>query len=175
MCKTPRIDELRHAVRDYGRTAVETETKLRRLGGAIIGALRTYLHPEKTLVFGAPPHGDWEPETDYRDAAFSTFYNGPIRLGPVEMGVSVRIDNLGDDGAVWLRLLMTLRKVGDTLRVGIDDLGTVCLPLAFEDKLEPVCDMVFNVVRKLFTEDVEHDRRGDYGGGAIGFLTPKAG
>lgn len=167
-----RIDRIREAVRDYGRTSVATDQLLRRLGEAILFALQSYLHREKVLVHGVPPQGAWEPDTDYRDGAFSTFHRRVLTLDPVEMGLAVRVDNLDDDGALWIRVVLTMAKVGDRLSVSIGEDKPVELPIAFEDNLAPICDMIFERLLKLYTLDVEHNRSGYYGtSGPIGFVT----
>lgn len=169
-----RIDRLREAVRDYGQLSVETDQMLRRLGGTVQLVLRPYLHREKMLVHGVPPQGPWEPETDYRDAAFSTYSRATLTLDPLEMGLAVRVDNLGDDGALWIRIVLTMAKAGDRLLVSIGDDKPIELPIAFESKLTPVCDMIFERLLKLYTQDVQHNRSGYYGTtGPIGFVTSR--
>jgi hypothetical protein len=169
------IDELRAAVRDYGRAAAETDALLRRFGTDIRNALATYLNPEENLVFGVPPHGDWEEDQDYRDAAFSTYYRSFVTLDPVELGLAIRIDNLDDDGAGWVRVVLTLWKAGDKIHVRIGDHAAVAVPLAYQGELTAVCEMIFRAVLRHYKEAIAHDRAGIYGANTpIGFRLHRA-
>jgi hypothetical protein len=166
-----RIDQLREAVQDYGLTTIETNKLLTQFGRDVIKALSHYLHREKQLVHGVPPHDDdWKTDTDYRDAAFSSHGQPYLTLDPVDLGVAVRIDNLDDKGALWVRIVLTMQRVGDEIHLLIDDLADLRVPVKYHPKLEEVCELIFDTILKIYTRDVEHVKQGFYSPkSAIGF------
>ena len=90
------------------------------------------------------------------------------------MGVAVTIENLNDDGKLWVRVVVGLRKIGDMIEVSVGDHATVKLPVEYQGHIETACKMVLDDLLKVFTEDVEHNREGYYGLDAtIGFITSK--
>lgn len=169
-----RIDELRLAADDYGKVATSTCRLLMTFGHDFIAAFGKYLHRDKQLVWGVPPTGEWKPDNDYRDAAFSTYERSEYTLDPVMMGVAVTIENLNDDGKLWVRVVVGLRKIGDMIEVSVGDHATVKLPVEYQGHIENACEMVFDRLLKVFTEDVAHNREGYYGLDAtIGFFASK--
>jgi hypothetical protein len=98
-----RLQELQSAMDKYGKESVESYRQVHAVGDAIVKGFAEYLG-EGSEVIGVPPFGEWKPhQGDYHDAKFSTYYEGIIRIAPVEMGLAIRIPHSGDGGELWLR------------------------------------------------------------------------
>jgi hypothetical protein len=71
---------------------------------------------------GVPPAGDWMSDgRDYRDAKFSTYWEGALKVGTISMGLAVRIPHTKDDGAFYLRVVLDFLVEGHTFSVQIGD------------------------------------------------------
>ena len=169
-----RITKPQKAASLYGRATIETYQLLTAFGRGLLAALCQYLHREKRVVFGVPPHGDWEQGTDYRDAAFSTFGSGLLMLDPIDLGIAIRIENMNDDGDFWMRLAITLQRIGDKIHISIGDRLEKTIPANYQTSLADVCEDIFALAKKQLTEAVELGQSGHYGQvNPIGFIWKK--
>lgn len=171
-----RIDAIRELARDYGQASLERCRHIRAFGNAMADTLNLYLGGEQDklpLVFLVPPFGDWKSDTDYRDRAFSDF-GGLLDLVPVSMGIAVRIDNLADDGALWVRLVVGINRAGDRLEVDVPGGGVERVPLTDWSRanMTAICEALTQSLERLFRDEFEVDRHGLYGSGRIGFQGP---
>ena len=169
-----RIDGLREAVRAYGETAIKTHELLKPVGLAIFAHLNRHLHRDKTLVRAVPPEGPFDPEGFYNDQAFSS-YEGGFTLAPLAIGLAVRVDNLADDGALWIRLPLTLMRRGDRVRLAVGNQQITDVPIdGYEQHLDQACIEIQEYMLSLFTDDVALDTGGLYGrDAAIGFCATR--
>lgn len=165
-----RIDELRHLVRDYGRTAVDYNRKVFDLGRDLANALNRYLGAEETaapLVLPVPPSGDWEVEQDYGVQSFDV--GQLLLLRPISMGLAVRIDNLEDAGTLWVRVAVTFQRHGQVIAIESPAGSVVRIPSDGPWDLTDACQAIFGDLEALYRADLELDRDGLYAGGRIGF------
>lgn len=173
-----RIDKIRAAAQAYGESSVRQQQLIAAFGKDLLAELAPYLHRGKHLVHGVTPKGDWIPGQDYVDAAFSYYDAGLLTLEPIDFGIAIRVDNVDDDGACWVRVVLTLSKVGDKILASIGENAKTTIPVHYSAAdLRGVCEMIFVTVLKLFTTDVENARGGPYASsGAIGFIrtSPRA-
>jgi len=109
-------------------------------------------------VLGVPPTGDWEERIDYDSAKFSTFGRGVLIVGPIMMGLAVRIPHTKDDGGLWMRVVLEFQIEGSTFSVRIGDGKTVGgLPIDCTDSdLRPVYDDIFSYVKDFFVHPVSY-------------------
>lgn len=168
-----RINDVRHAAATYGRRSVENMEICRKLGRKIIGAFDRYLTIEGDVAFGVPPSGAWDPEAgDYRDATFSFYGDGLLRLSDIQFGIAVRIDNLRDEGVCWRRIVVNLRKEGDKIGVFPDTQSDgVWIPVAYDaGNISEVCEALYRVLLNSFREDTQIFVEGNGRFGTIGFI-----
>jgi hypothetical protein len=120
---------------------------------------------------GVPPAGDWMSDgRDYRDAKFSTYWEGALKVGTISMGLAVRIPHTKDDGAFCLRVVLDFLVEGHTFSVQIGDgkiIGGLPIDGAPSDLL-PVYDEVFAYVKDIFVHPVNYFEA--QRAGKIGFL-----
>jgi hypothetical protein len=167
-----RINEIKQAASDYGRRSIENMEVCRTLGRAIIKAFDKYLTLEGDVAIGVPLRGDWDPKTgDYRDATFSFHGRKILRIENVQFGIGVRIDNLRDDGALWLRIVVNLRKYGEKIGVFVEDKSEgFWIPVDYKDShLQEICDGLYRVLLQSFREDTQIFVEGSGRYGTIGF------
>lgn len=129
-----RVDDLRIAVNAYGAASVEAMTILMGFGRKLLPALSRYLHRGKHLVYGVPPSGDWRGGDEYADAAYSYYHSGIITLDPVSMGIGVEIPGTGPDDALYVRIVLSLRVLGDAIKLNIGDRDDLTIPVRYTDK-----------------------------------------
>jgi hypothetical protein len=171
--ETDRIDEIRRAVKEYGRRSAENMEICRRLGRAIIVAFDRYLTLKGSLVFGVPPFGDWSPEKgDYRDATFSFHGSRTLRIEDVQFGMALRVDNLDDSGCLWLRIVVNLRKQGEKIGVFVnEDSDGIWIPTNYSDRdLSEICEALYQLALRAFREDARMFVEGSGQFGTIGFM-----
>lgn len=168
------IEKLRDAAAEYGRRSIENYKICNELGQKIIKAFDLFLDPEGGIVIGVPPEGEWDPEKgDYHDAAFSTFGSPVLRLGDIQLGIAVRVDNKGDNGSTWLRIITTLRKEAGHILVfvGGNEVSGVKIYVNYsEQDLKRICENLFTAALSSFQEDINVFVDGRTGNTTIGFL-----
>jgi len=166
---TSKISELQEAMNRYGETSIRNYQTIHPIGERLIEGFGGYLGVPD-CVLGVPPSGDWECDTDYRSAKFSTHRAGLLSVGPISMGLAVRIPHTKDAGAFWMRVILEFLIEGRTFSVRIGDGKTVgALPIDCADSdLQLVHDEIFSYVKDFFVHPVsyfEAERTGK-----IGFL-----
>lgn len=168
------IEVIRNAMSEYGARSVENMNLCRKLGREIIAAFDKYLSSEGNVVIGVPPAGDWQPDKgDYRDATFSFYDGGTLRVDDTQLGLGVRIRHIKDDGSLWLRVVVNLRKQGDRIGVFPDDGAGIWIPVDYrEDDLTAICARLYENVLGIFTGDVNIFVHGSEKLPTIGFNRP---
>lgn len=171
------VDRIRNAMAAYGRLSVDTHRTLTDFGRRLLATVRMFLHRDKTLAQGVPPSGNWKPDTDYRDAMFSSHHESLLSLDPLDMGLALRIDNHNDDGACWIRLRLTLQKIGNGIVVSLGEGRLAEVPVEFSDEhLRGISAKLVDECVALFSDHVDHVTRGYYDGrGPIGFIWQSGG
>jgi hypothetical protein len=88
------------------------------------------------------------------------------------MGLALKIENRDDDGACWIRLQLTFQKIGKGIVVSLGEKQLAEVPVDFSNEhLRAVASKLVDECVALFSDDVDHVKRGYYGGrGPIGFL-----
>jgi hypothetical protein len=165
-----KMSELQDAMALYGETSVRVRDIIHAVGNNVIEGLPGYLGASRNCVFGVPPAGDWEAGTDYRGANFSTYRAGMLTVGPISMGLSIKIPHTKDDGSLWMRVVLEFLIEGDFLSVTIGDSSPLKgLPLrgAITD-LEPIYGGIFAYVKGYFADPVAYFKAERTG--KIGFL-----
>ena len=168
-----RIDEVRQAAANYGQRSVANVEVCRKCGRDIITAFNKYLTIEGDIAVGVPPHGEWNPiGGDYHDATFSFYGQGLLRLGDVQFGIGVRVDNLKDEGAFWRRIVVNLRREGEKIGVFVDDKNAgIWIPTEYQEgHVTEICDALYRVLLHSFREDAKIFAEGSARYGTIGFL-----
>jgi hypothetical protein len=170
MATPSKMSELQDALNRYGEASVQNYKIVHPLGEMIIDGLGAYLGGAGS-VSGVPPAGDWMSDgRDYRDAKFSTYWEGALKVGTISMGLAVRIPHTKDDGAFCMRVVLDFLVEGHTFSVHIGDGKIVSgLPIdgAPSDFL-PVYDGVFAYVKDIFAHPVNYFEA--QRAGKIGFL-----
>jgi hypothetical protein len=102
----PKMSELQDAMNRYGETSIRNYKIVHPIGEKIIDGFSAYLG-ESACVFGVPPDGDWQDDgRDYRDAKFSTYWEGTLKVDLISMGLCVRIPHTNDNGKMSLRVVL---------------------------------------------------------------------
>jgi hypothetical protein len=166
---TSKMSELQEAMNRYGASSVRNYQTVHPIGEKLIEGFGTYLGVAG-CVLGVPPTGNWKGDTDYRSAKFSTYNAGRLSVGPISMGLAVRIPHTKDAGPFWMRVVLEFLIEGSAFSVRIGDGKTVpSLPIDCTDSdLHPVYDEIFSYVKDVFVHPVsyfEAERTGK-----IGFL-----
>ena len=144
------IDRLRHAVADFGALSTESDSFLREVGKKILSNLNMHLHRERNLVRGVPPRGQWKPDVAYRDSIFSSHHEALLTLKPLEMGVAIKIENLSDAGALWVRLTVSLEQVGGSIQLSIGEKKLPSLVTIDDSSLTDISRSIVNFIEALF-------------------------
>ncbi|MGO1081320.1 hypothetical protein [Inquilinus sp. CA228] len=150
-----RLYELSLSINEYGKTSIAIKKIIHQIGDSIISALPGFLGDE-AKVFGVPPHdSDWTPD-DYRGAKFSTYRQGLLRVGPIQMGVAVAIPHLKNDGELWVRVVLDLQMEGSDISVQIGD-GPIISGISQnydQDTIEIICQAIFDYLKSMFKDPV---------------------
>jgi hypothetical protein len=165
-----KMTELQDALNRYGEASVQNYKLIHPIGEKVLDGLGTFLG-EPGCVFGVPPIGEWRNDgTDYHDAKFSTYWEGPLKVGNIAMGIALRIPHTKDDGAFWLRVILDFLVEGRTFSVRVGDGKTIVgLPLSGgEAELRPLYDEIFAYVKDIFVHPVGYFEAEKIG--KIGFL-----
>ena len=165
-----KMTELQNALNRYGEASVENYKIIHPIGEKVLDGLGGYLGVHG-CVFGVPPTGDWRNDgTDYHDAKFSTYWEGPLIVGNISMGVAIRIPHTKDSGAFWVRVVLDFLVEGRTFSVRVGDGKTIeGLPLdGGEAELHPLYDEIFAYVKDIFIHPVSYFEAQKIG--KIGFL-----
>jgi hypothetical protein len=99
---------------------------VRALGEKLLESFEDYIG-EPDCVRGVPPTGEWTPDgRDYRFAEFSFDHpRGPLSVGPISMGLALRIPHTKDNGALWMRLVIEFVIEDNTWSVSVGDGTTI--------------------------------------------------
>jgi hypothetical protein len=158
MANGSKMSELQDAMNRYGETSIQNYKIVHPIGEKVIEGFGAYLG-EADCVFGVPPKGDWQDDgRDYRDAKFSTYWEGTLNLDMISMGLCVRIPHTNDNGKMSLRVVLGFLVRGNELSVKIDD-GSIIegLPLINEQSnLQPLYDEIFAYTKSIFTNPVNY-------------------
>ena len=168
-----RIEQLTAAMSEYGERSIQNMNLCRTLGRAIIDSFDKYLSVKGGLVLGVPAKGDWSGEKgDYRDGAFSFHGGGLLHVNDIQFGMSVRIPNSKDDGSLWMRVIVNLRKQGETFGVFLNDDGPgIWIPVNYsEQDLQQISEKLFDDVLANFRDGVVNFDEGSGQFGTVGFL-----
>jgi uncharacterized protein (DUF58 family) len=94
-----------------------------------------------------------------------------LRLGDIQFGIAVRIDNLKDEGACWRRIVVNLRKEGKKIGVFLGNQSDeVWIPLVYrEGHLNEVCEALYRILIDSFRENTQLFVEGNERFGTIGF------
>jgi len=147
-------------------------TRVHVLGNEIVRGFQRFLE-DGACVLGVPPDDDWNPDRgDYRDAKFSDF-GSLVLIESIRMGIAIRIPHTRDDGAFWLRIVLTLepKDGGVSVWIGdereVRDLGASNSPTL----LEPVYQHILDCAKEWFDEPLR--TAGLTGRRSIGFISAK--
>jgi len=163
-----RLHALAEAITRFGETSGLARRRVKQLGDELTEAFRAYLG-EEARVYAVPPMGKWDPAT-YFDQAFS--YHGRHLLGvePIKMGLAVCIPHIKDDGAMWVRIVLTFElhrnevvvTVGDHLAVGrVQETYDAAM-------LTALCSGIYDFLLSIFADPVQSAVELQHG--RIGFL-----
>jgi hypothetical protein len=149
--------ELQEAMNRYSATSVRNYQTIHPIGEKLIKGFGAYLGVPD-YVLGVPPTGDWECDSDYHSAKLSTYRPGRISVGPMSMGLAVRIPHTKDEGVFWMRVVLEFLIEGRTFSVRIGDGKTVGgLPVDCTDSdLHPVYDQIFSYLKDFFVHPVSY-------------------
>jgi hypothetical protein len=152
-----RIDALRQAAWKYGAVTTENDAFVKRLAHVLREGFAEYLGVDLSCVSLVPAAGDYDPRLDYRDAAFSTYLSGLQLLEPIQFGLSVMVQNLGDSGANWLAISIEVMKRADRAEVFVGQSPKISIPAAYEGCLEPVFERLYNGMADFYAgaEDLQ--------------------
>ncbi len=153
-----RMQQLQEAVRRYGQSSIDNNRLVRSCGEALIYHFRSYLGSEPDAVLGVPPRGSWDPESvDYGDEKFSFFGAAMLQITPVEMGLSVRIPNLHDEGELWVRVVVTIEVSDGQFVVAVGDGPSVRIALdPSTADLDRVSERIFEWLLAIFENPVRY-------------------
>jgi hypothetical protein len=152
------MSELQEVMKRYGETSVRNYQIIHPIGEKLIEGFDSYLGVPG-CVLGVPPTGAWEESnTDYCDAKFSTYGSGLLSVGPISMGLAVRIPHTNDAGAFWMRVVLEFLIEGSTFSVRIGDGKTVGgLPIdCTESDLHLVYGEIYSYVKDFFVHPVSY-------------------
>lgn len=168
MTATP-FDELKAAIRDYGQAAFQNLLKCRALADAIVAEFPAFEGCPANHVAAVPAEGPFDPRTPYGDKAYSFSRREVIALEPVVFGLSLIVGNVEDQGALWLRTVLSLEIAGEAFDVYVADRKVIRVPLDFEGRLTPVFEAVHAEFLETFRLEVNEFEDKTFTAG-IGFL-----
>lgn len=158
MALSDRMKVLQDAMSLYSDMTVKNFQTIHALGDAVVQHLPIYLG-EGSQVWGVPPTGEYRTNAgDYRDAKFSTYYNGTLTLAPIQMGVAVGIPHTNDDGKFWPRIVLEFEMIGDaiTVRIGDSPRAVRGIPLESDEQdLEQICEEIHEYIRSVLENPVK--------------------
>lgn len=160
--------ELQKLIKKYGEETIALVKGSKHLGDKILSELPDYLECDRTKVNGVPPNGEFQPNVDYRDACRSTHSERISYLEPVEMGICVKIDNLGDHGSTWVRTVLSIWIQDQKFVVHVGEQEKrVTIPSDLTSGFTDLFEAIHEDVKQAFSlelDDVTRPRR-------IGFIT----
>ncbi|WP_101067232.1 hypothetical protein [Roseovarius salinarum] len=164
---TRKYEELQSLTRDYGEKTRRFLKDVKASGSKIVGAYAAYLGGPNTAVGAVPPHGEFEPQELYRDAAFDFYGRSVIYLEPICMGVCTKIGNQSDDGEAFVRTVIEFHPLdaGLLIHVGVQS-KQFHISNVLETVMDGICEAIFQDVHQAFS--IELDRA--QGRSRIGFL-----
>lgn len=164
-----KFEELKTAIRDYGKAAFQNLLKCRALGDAIIEGFHAFEGCPENNVVAVPSEGAFDPRKDYGDEAYSYSGREVIILEPVRFGLCLIVGNAEDAGALWLRTVVSSEIIGENFDVFVASQPVIRVPIDFEGKLDPVFEAIHREFLETFTLEVNEflDARFKTG---IGFL-----
>jgi len=168
MTKT-KYEELQDAIHKYGAAAFENLLRCKGLSEAITQNLHTYLGCDADRVSLVPAQGDFDPQKDYGDEAYSFSQRPVIVLEPVHFGLSLIVKNAEDEGAMWLRTHVSIEVTGDSFDVFVASEPIIRVPLDYKDHLDPVFESIYREFIKTFEMEVMEFNDARFKNG-IGFL-----
>lgn len=162
-----RLDQLRSLVRENGQAAMQLNQVAVDIGQRLACGLNAYLGAPGKVVRQVPPVGRWEPEKDYGADAFDAI----TTLRPVRMGLAVRLDNLEDAGAAWIRVVIIFRRI-DAEGISVEAPRGRLIRLSVKDEgggLEEVFEAIVEDLTGMLRAEMEPGHDGLYADGRIGF------
>ncbi|NWG91403.1 MAG: hypothetical protein HXY21_02690 [Parvularculaceae bacterium] len=164
-----KYEELKAAIRAYGEAAFQNLLKCRTLADAIIEGYRAFEGCPPENVAAVPAQGSFDPRKVYGDEAFSFSSREVIILEPVRFGLCLIVGNAEDQGALWLRTVVSAEIIGESFDVFVASQPVIRVPIDYEGKLGPVFEAVHAEFLETFTLEVNefNDTRFRTG---IGFL-----
>jgi hypothetical protein len=149
--------ELQNAMNRYGEAQIrmiQSMDSVRALGEKLLQGFEEYIG-EPDCVCGVPPKGEWSPNR--RDSAELSFdqEREPLWVGPISMGLALRIPHTKDEGVFWMRVMIEFAIEGNTWSVTVGGGKTIRLPIetAASDLL-PVNEAIFDYVKSIFLNPV---------------------
>ncbi len=164
-----KFEELKGAIRDYGKAAFQNLLRCRALGDAVVGGLHAFEGCPPENVVAVPAQGVFDPHKDYGDEAYSYSGREVIILEPVRFGLCLIVGNAEDQGALWLRTVISAEIVGENFDIFVASQPVIRAPMDFEGKLDPVFEAIHAEFLDTFTLEVNefNDTRFKTG---IGFM-----
>jgi hypothetical protein len=158
--------ELQNALNRYGEASIRNiEASIRSmdivkvLGKKLLESFEDYIG-ELDCIRGVPPTGVWHPDgRDYHPEEFRFDHQrGPLSVGPISMGVALRIPHTKDKGALWMRVVIEFVIEGNTWSATVGDGKTIhALPIdTAESDLLPVNEEIFDYVKNIFLNPVRY-------------------
>lgn len=161
-----RIEQVRAVAEEYGKRSVENMKLGGKLGREIMRSFDKYLSSEGGLVFGVPPSGEWNSDSDYGDAAFSYYHQGVLRVRDTEFGMCVTVFK----DVLWIRIVVKLEKQGDRIGVFVDDGEPTWIPISYgAADLERICERLLSTLIGYYQGDTNKFVYGDEKHITIGF------
>jgi hypothetical protein len=169
MALSERMLELQAAMDFYGDTTGRLYMISHKFGDEITYTLAEYLG-EGARVLGVPPEGEWTHQKgEHRDAKYSTYRSGYLRIEPILMGVAIKIPHSKDSGAYWIRVTIEMVLVGDTITVHVGEKSLRGIPVEYsKNDVERVHEMIFECARNTMLHPASEAT--SKGSGRIGFI-----
>lgn len=160
-----RIDDLRTIARNYGQGSIELDRLAKALAPQIVATYNEYLEPGGAHAGLTTLADEWDPGKDYRDACFSSYHVGLLRLDGVQFGIYTTI--IPD--VLSLRSIVTIQREGDQLVVSVGDVNCRSSLQPNVLDLESIAGAIYRDVEREYGEDVNTYFHGDAKALLIGF------
>ncbi len=160
-----RLDLLSKAAETYGDRSFQNYSQVRNVAETIRNSFCRFLDEGRQCVYLVPPSGPFAAQNS-GSAAFSVSGKGFLPLEPISFGLAVAISRQGD----YMRLILTCRKEGENVFIGIDKGREYRLSLPIDDiELGALLEGIYEHVMNYFQDHVDSYDNGSYGNNDIGF------